>query len=298
MYGTIGNFSVQLEIGNVAGSASTPAVDFHSGATVVDYDTRIISDTPNGVAGGGRMQYIANGGHLFTGELTTLAAHNGYDIGGGAYAADYGRKAPFFVAVNKAAGSEYTPIIKAKGTWTAGPNPGGTWTMSQGMLTNGGNTMAWATVYCDNAGNAVSMTFNHTGVLNVPAVASSGQIRGATLMSDGAMWTGAGASWVDAAGNLYGSTWGGYLSNYLSNYFLQIGYLLNNIASQSQGGGVGSYTFAKNISGATQGTGILFSGTSLHYSDTAGNDFGAVAGVWRSMGATAHMACGVFLRIS
>jgi hypothetical protein len=56
-----------MELGNTLGSASTPFIDFHSGATAIDYDTRILSDTPNGVSGGGRLQYIAGAGHLFTG---------------------------------------------------------------------------------------------------------------------------------------------------------------------------------------------------------------------------------------
>lgn len=64
---SIGNLTAtSLELGLPSGS-SAPFIDFHSGSTYVDYDTRIISDLPTGVAAGGRMIYHANGGHLFYG---------------------------------------------------------------------------------------------------------------------------------------------------------------------------------------------------------------------------------------
>jgi hypothetical protein len=59
------NFSVTdsgLEIGrtdNVAGSAF---IDFHTGATSTDFDTRLISDGATGVTGGGRLEFIGAGG--------------------------------------------------------------------------------------------------------------------------------------------------------------------------------------------------------------------------------------------
>jgi hypothetical protein len=48
-----------VEIGRVDGVASTPYIDFHSGATVVDYDTRIIASGGTGVAGGGTLDIKA-----------------------------------------------------------------------------------------------------------------------------------------------------------------------------------------------------------------------------------------------
>lgn len=65
--GPQGNLAASsLELG-YNGTAFTPFIDFHSGATAVDYDTRIISDTPNGTIMGGRMVYYANGGHVMWG---------------------------------------------------------------------------------------------------------------------------------------------------------------------------------------------------------------------------------------
>jgi len=48
--------SVGIELGRVDGTSSTPFIDFHSGSTAVDYDTRLISGNPTGVAGGGQLQ--------------------------------------------------------------------------------------------------------------------------------------------------------------------------------------------------------------------------------------------------
>lgn len=48
-----------LEIGRTDGSSSTPVMDFHSGATAVDYDTRIQSTGGTGASGGGTMDIKA-----------------------------------------------------------------------------------------------------------------------------------------------------------------------------------------------------------------------------------------------
>lgn len=102
-------------------------------------------------------------------------------------------------------------------------------------------------------------------------------------------------------GNIYGDAWGGYLSTYLANTlagYLTPGNLLANLAAQSGGGVTGAYSLLKNISGATQGIGVLFSAASAQYSDTAANNFGAVPGTWRAMSAVAANACTVFIRAS
>lgn len=45
----------QVEIGRTDGVAAEPYIDFHSGATVVDYDSRIIASGGNGTVGGGNL---------------------------------------------------------------------------------------------------------------------------------------------------------------------------------------------------------------------------------------------------
>ena len=66
-----------IEIGRTDGTASTPYIDFHAGATAVDYDARIIATSGNGSIGGGNLSLTAatitlngdigvNGGDLTT----------------------------------------------------------------------------------------------------------------------------------------------------------------------------------------------------------------------------------------
>ena len=49
-----------LEIGRIDGNASTPYIDFHSGATAVDYDTRIIASGGTGTTGQGTLTIAGN----------------------------------------------------------------------------------------------------------------------------------------------------------------------------------------------------------------------------------------------
>ena len=57
------------ELGLV-GSANSPFVDFHSGATTAAYDSRIIATGGTGTVGAGALQYLAAAGHTFTGDVT------------------------------------------------------------------------------------------------------------------------------------------------------------------------------------------------------------------------------------
>jgi hypothetical protein len=59
-----------LELGNSTGTATTPFIDFHSGATAVDFDARILASGGTGTSGGGTLSYAA-ATHSFTGNITT-----------------------------------------------------------------------------------------------------------------------------------------------------------------------------------------------------------------------------------
>lgn len=69
-----GNF----EIGRVDGTASTPFIDFHSGATATDYDARIIASGGNGSNGQGALGITAIGGVSIAGTVmpTTNSTYN------------------------------------------------------------------------------------------------------------------------------------------------------------------------------------------------------------------------------
>ena len=51
--------TANLNIGRTDGTAATPFIDFNSGTTAVDYDSRIIATGGNGTAGNGTLQVIA-----------------------------------------------------------------------------------------------------------------------------------------------------------------------------------------------------------------------------------------------
>jgi hypothetical protein len=58
-----------VSIGNTAGVASTPYIDFNSGATAVDFDTRIQASGGSGVSGGGTLT-ITSANTIISGNLT------------------------------------------------------------------------------------------------------------------------------------------------------------------------------------------------------------------------------------
>lgn len=64
-----GNSSI--EIGRVDGSTSTPFIDFHSGATAVDYDSRLIASGGTGSSAGGTLSFD---GAIFQSSSNNLAS--------------------------------------------------------------------------------------------------------------------------------------------------------------------------------------------------------------------------------
>jgi len=67
--GATSTASVGIELGGTAGVATTPFIDFHSGATATDYDARIIAAGGNGTTGGGSLRMIA--ANLYVGPAGT-----------------------------------------------------------------------------------------------------------------------------------------------------------------------------------------------------------------------------------
>lgn len=61
-----------LEIGRVDGTASTPYIDFHAGATPTDYDVRILASSPTGTAGQGTLNITA-AGLVCSGDITAFS---------------------------------------------------------------------------------------------------------------------------------------------------------------------------------------------------------------------------------
>jgi len=67
-----GDANGSIELGKL-GVLTTPFIDFHSGATAVDYDSRIIASGGNGTLGQGTLTYNA-ATHAFTGNVTGITA--------------------------------------------------------------------------------------------------------------------------------------------------------------------------------------------------------------------------------
>jgi microcystin-dependent protein len=61
--------SAGVEVGRVDGTASTPYIDFHSGATATDFDARILASGGTGTSGGGALS-IASASVSTTGDFT------------------------------------------------------------------------------------------------------------------------------------------------------------------------------------------------------------------------------------
>ena len=126
----------------------------------------------------------------------------------------------------------------------------------------------------DNTAETGRVTITGNGSLS-----STGSITAA-----GGIYGGNGAVTVNTNGDIHGSLWGGWLSNYLPSVFLQTSNLMATIAAQGVGG-IGTYAFLRNTSGATVGPGGQVAGTSLQWADDSSGTAGVVGyGSWRCMG--------------
>lgn len=67
--------STGFELGGQSGTAASAYMDLHSSGNAIDYDSRIISTGGTASIGNGAIQYIANGGHTFTGALNASSVN-------------------------------------------------------------------------------------------------------------------------------------------------------------------------------------------------------------------------------
>jgi hypothetical protein len=111
---TVGS-NVGVELGGTNGTATTPFVDFHSGATATDYDARIIASGGNGASGGGTLRLIAT--NLYAGAAGTNSLwHSGnfdptskMDAAGGTFGAG--------IAFTQTIASSVTDLAKQIQLW-------------------------------------------------------------------------------------------------------------------------------------------------------------------------------------
>lgn len=145
------------------------------------------------------------------------------------------------------------------------------------LVNNRGDGIGGFTFRSVNKNNVVEtgrVTIDGSGSLSsTGSITAAGSIYGAN-----------GAVVISQNGNIHGSLWGGWLSNYFDSVLLQTSNLMTNIAAQGVGG-IGTYAFLRNTSGATVGPGGQVDGTSLQWADHARGTSGVVGyGSWRCMG--------------
>lgn len=77
-----------IELGNVSGAATTPYIDFHAGATAVDYDARIVASGGTGTIGQGTLEIIGGTTKLTTTNVNLQSVATATTVGaaGGASA--------------------------------------------------------------------------------------------------------------------------------------------------------------------------------------------------------------------
>lgn len=121
------------------------------------------------------------------------------------------------------------------------------------------------------------------------------------IVSSGLVYSG--GSYLNTDGNLFGTRWGGWLSNWVAGNFLGI----NNVGTATAAlnlGSVGTYAFARLITGATTNQGGLVNGSNLLYSSTnnsdgASSNSGLIGGgTWRCQGAQTTTERTLWLRVA
>jgi hypothetical protein len=70
-----------IELGKVDGTATTPFIDFHAGATATDFDVRVIASGGTGVAGAGTLQIQGGRFNLSTANVNLASISTATTIG-------------------------------------------------------------------------------------------------------------------------------------------------------------------------------------------------------------------------
>ena len=290
--------NASIELGRMDGVASVPLIDFHAGATATDYDARIIGTTPTGVAGGGKLDYIANGGHAFSGAVTvttTIYSGSTMNAAGGLY--DNGSRA--WSTAN------FDPNTKMRGTTGALGATNGVCSIAAARYDNFSvpQQVYNGAIEIREAGLVQTGGPAPAHIYNAPGISfywAGHYISKLMINSTGNLCWGdpAGAyNQIAINGNINGGAWGGWLSDFLTNYFLQKGNTMAQIAQMSDCTAVGGIALMKNVVTAI-GLNQTVPASYIAWSDNTGGNYGAPQGTWKSMGYVAANASGIFMRIA
>jgi hypothetical protein len=159
----------QLEIGRTDGIAANPYIDFHSGATATDFDSRIRGTGGNGTSGQGTIEMFASDVSL-SGRLRAINQPYflAYSSGGGTVTYNANQVVRFDV-IRRQVGSNYNtsnsrftaPVTGNYFLWFTAFNVGGTQRVS--LRINGGSGVF------GQGGSANSIDYHQAGVTYMAA---------------------------------------------------------------------------------------------------------------------------------
>jgi len=141
MYGGAGSHA--LEIGRSDGTASTPFIDFHAGATSVDYDVRIIATAGTGVSGAGTLAITAGQTNI-TGNANVAGIMTSGNGSG---------EAAMTVAGGSTGSQKINFTIGGSTNWVVGSVGGGTSPSFQVQRYNGGSYVDSPLTISNTTGN-------------------------------------------------------------------------------------------------------------------------------------------------
>lgn len=165
------------------------------------------------------------------------------------------------------------------------------------MLTNSGDQYGgYSSLRPFSVSLSTGKVYMGNGLDVVGGINSNGDI-----VSSGLVYSG--GSYLNTDGDLFGTRWGGWLSNWVAGNFLGI----NNVGTATAALGlssVGTYAFARLITGATTNQGGLVNGSNLLYSSTnnangTSSNSGLIGGgTWRCQGAQTATERTLWLRVA
>lgn len=77
----LGQGDAAIELGRIDGNASSPFIDFHSGATPVDYDARLVTTGGSGSNAGGELNILASALKFNDTDVVTRGTYPDYESG-------------------------------------------------------------------------------------------------------------------------------------------------------------------------------------------------------------------------
>lgn len=271
--------NVVVEFGRIDGVSSITALDFHTGATAVDYDSRLTFTGGTGSNGGGSTNLLTSS---FTrnGNQVWDAATDGAGSGLDADLLD-GQEGSYYTNIVGRLG--YTPVQQGGGTGQ------GTNKIYIGWLSGALGLQVDSTNYASTW--PINITGNSANASTVGGVALSGLVQTSRSVATGTGLTGGGGLSADLTLSVDSTVW----RDGDQPTAAQIGSLY---AGNVQGT-IGTYAFALKKTAGSVNPGSTVAGTDLYWSNTANSAvLGIDTGTWRAMGVISNTNASLALRIS